>query len=641
MKKLLVITAILICVNLQAQTYDFVIDNLLYSVISTNPPKVCLKGHQDGTNATGELVIPESVSYEGITYSVTRIGEKAFKGCENLTGPLTIPGTIKEIEKGAFRGCSGFTGDLVIPNSVVRIGLVHDYSDTIGPYYGNGAFQNCSGFDGHLMLSDSLSYICPFCFQGCNHLIGDLIIPESVSTICEIAFLGCSGFNGCLILPDGLEAIGRECFEVCSGFTGDLIIPNSVTSIGMNAFAGSGFDGQLVLSERMTKITDGVFYECNFVGTLTIPNAVNEIQSGAFSGCGGFTYLHIGDSISRIHEDAFVENNIQSMSITAQTPPELWGGYPRLSREMPVYVPFLALDAYHNAPKWDEFTNIQPLQEWMGYIDGAEWYYEIENEDGSITYQHLQCAGDTIVGNQRPKIIVRSNTQYDKDVPTEVTHEYVYEENGIVYWWNKDLDEFTTLYNLNAETGDEWTIKVGYDSLVMHVDGVEDIEYEGQIFRLLHVSDPDDLFSGDIVCGIGHLTSFFPERLMRHAADYTVNGMRCYWVNGDLFFKIGDEDCDAVYQQYHDGIDENGLSTGSGTEEALVVYPNPANNTLFVETRLIASLPATTYHITNLLGQTLLQGNITVENQQIDISSLPAGMYFISMGGQTAKFVVR
>ena len=366
MKKIFVITAILICVNLQAQTYDFVMDNLLYSVISTNPPKVCLNGHQDGTNAIGELVIPESVSYEGITYSVTRIGEKAFKGCENLTGPLTIPGTIKEIEKGAFRGCSGFTGDLVIPNSVVRIGLEYDYSDTIGPYYGNGAFQNCSGFDGHLLLSDSLSYISPFCFQGCNHLIGDLIIPKSVSTIYGTAFLGCSGFDGRLILPDGLEKIGGECFEDCSGFTGDLIIPNSVTAIGMNAFAVSGFDGQLVLSERMTSITDFAFYGCNFVGALTIPNAVKVIGYGAFSYCGGFTSLHIGDSISRIYEDAFFENNIQSMSITALTPPELRGGQPHLSREMPVYVPFLALNAYHNAPRWDEFTNIQPLQECMG-----------------------------------------------------------------------------------------------------------------------------------------------------------------------------------------------------------------------------------------------------------------------------------
>ncbi len=280
--------------------------------------------------------------------------------------------------------------------------------------------------------------------------------------------------------------------------------------------------------------------------------------------------------------------------------------------------------------------------------NGSEWFYEILNDDGSITYQHLQCAGDTAVGNQRPKIIVRSNTQYDKDEHTEVTHEYVYEANGVVYWWNKDLEEFTTLYNLNAETGDEWTIKVGYDSLIMHVDGIDSVEYEDKTFRVLHVSDPDDLFGGDIVCGIGHLTSFFPERLMRHAADYTVNGMRCYWVNGNLFFKIGDEDCDAVYDKIHFGVEDDGPSTpstGSGTKGILVVYPNPSYDVLFVETQNFASLPDPTYRITNLAGQTLMTGILNVRLPQcdspttIDISSLPAGMYFISVGGQTVKFV--
>jgi GMP synthase (glutamine-hydrolysing) B subunit len=81
-----------------------------------------------------------------------------------------------------------------------------------------------------------------------------------------------------------------------------------------------------------------------------------------------------------------------------------------------------------------------------------------------------------------------------------------------------------------------------------------------------------------------------------------------------------------------------GSSTGSGT---FVVYPNPANNILFVETRLIASLPDQTYRIINLMGQTLLQGHISAETQQIDISTLPSGMYFINVGETTLKFVIR
>ena len=70
------------------------------------------------------------------------------------------------------------------------------------------------------------------------------------------------------------------------------------------------------------------------------------------------------------------------------------------------------------------------------------------------------------------------------------------------------------------------------------------------------------------------------------------------------------------------------------------IYPNPTNCVLFVETQCIASLPTQTYRITNITGQILLFDSLTSENQQIDISSLPNGMYFITLNGTTRKFVV-
>ena len=272
--------------------------------------------------------------------------------------------------------------------------------------------------------------------------------------------------------------------------------------------------------------------------------------------------------------------------------------------------------------------------------EGSEWYYEIQNDDGSITYQHLEYTADTTINNKRPKIIIRSNTQYDRDWQTEVTHEYILEENNKVYWWNKDLHEFTTLYDYNAEAGDEWEIKVGLESFTVHVDSTGIFEYEGTSSKVIHISDADNYFSGDIVVGYGHMTSFFPEKLMRRNGDFTVNGLRCYWVGDALLYHNGDEDCDAVYSEIH-GIDEDGPSTGSGT---FTVYPNPTSGVLTVSVRLPQCDSPTTgqneYQISNLMGQTLLQGRISSETHQIDIPTLPAGMYFISVGEQTVKFVV-
>ena len=71
----------------------------------------------------------------------------------------------------------------------------------------------------------------------------------------------------------------------------------------------------------------------------------------------------------------------------------------------------------------------------------------------------------------------------------------------------------------------------------------------------------------------------------------------------------------------------------------IMVYPNPTHGILFVETRFIAS-QTNTYRITNTMGQTLMIGQVTAETQQIDVSTLPQGMYFIAIDGVTQKFIV-
>ncbi|MBR5081925.1 MAG: T9SS type A sorting domain-containing protein, partial [Bacteroidales bacterium] len=91
------------------------------------------------------------------------------------------------------------------------------------------------------------------------------------------------------------------------------------------------------------------------------------------------------------------------------------------------------------------------------------------------------------------------------------------------------------------------------------------------------------------------------------------------------------------YSEVH-GIEEGGPSTGSGT---LAVYPNPTDGMLIVQTLRATSLHDDTYRITNLMGQTVLSGNITAETQQIDVLALPEGMYFITVGETTLKFVIR
>ena len=70
--------AIVASFAMRAMAWDFQSGNLLYTIISTEPPCVSLDGHIDGTEAQGELAIPEMVDYEGVSYTVTTIAPAAF-----------------------------------------------------------------------------------------------------------------------------------------------------------------------------------------------------------------------------------------------------------------------------------------------------------------------------------------------------------------------------------------------------------------------------------------------------------------------------------------------------------------------------------------------------------------------------------
>ena len=256
---------------------------------------------------------------------------------------------------------------------------------------------------------------------------------------------------------------------------------------------------------------------------------------------------------------------------------------------------------------------------------GTEWYYEIKYLNGDVTYQHLEYAADTAINSRRTKILVETNTMYDKN---GVTHEYIYEDGNRIYWWNKDLQEFTLLYDFGAGVGDEWVINVGMGEITVHVDDVQNVSYNGATYRMLSVSDPDSFFSGDILCGIGHLKSFFPQDFVPLGKDYEVDGLRCFWQNGELILNVGEEDCDAVYYEIH-GVDENNAAP-------FVVCPNPTDSHLFVITNTVK--PSSTYRIVNVLGQTLKTGAFLGE--PIDVSSLSNGFYFLKIDDSVIKFSV-
>ena len=163
---------------------EFTVGDLNYRV-NDDQVSVTVTGHVNGYDATGELIIPESVSYGGKNYAVTTIGETAFLYCFYLTN-LSIPNSVTTIEASAFAYCQGFTGDLVIPNSVTTVGY--------------GAFQVCPGFDGDLIIGSGVTEIGDFAFNSCDGMKGTLHIPSNVQSLGGNTFGYCA-FRGIVVDP--------------------------------------------------------------------------------------------------------------------------------------------------------------------------------------------------------------------------------------------------------------------------------------------------------------------------------------------------------------------------------------------------------------------------------------------------------
>ena len=113
-KMLLLLFMALLPLAMMAQTA--IVDGIKYKIYtSDNRAEV-----RSRNNYRGNLVIPETVDYDGNTYTVTGFQEEAFYECSNLTSVI-IPNSVTSIGKNAFYFCNNLTS-VTFGNSVATIG---------------------------------------------------------------------------------------------------------------------------------------------------------------------------------------------------------------------------------------------------------------------------------------------------------------------------------------------------------------------------------------------------------------------------------------------------------------------------------------------------------------------------------------
>ena len=233
-----------------------------------------------------QLVIPQTVFYEDVEYTVVSIADQAFDVLQNQSAKnlhltsVDFSGASVEIGKNAFRYCKDLT-EVIGADNITKI-----------PY---GAFSSCDKLERISKLS-SLTDIDTFAFMYCVSLEElDGLEWQSMTHIGQQAFANDTILK--LELTENtfknLTSIGGGAFSGCSGVTGKVVLPECITEIPESAFSGTGITD--VDFSDITSIGKQAFSNCEGITKLNISDSVTTIGEKAFQGCKNLVSVQIGD----------------------------------------------------------------------------------------------------------------------------------------------------------------------------------------------------------------------------------------------------------------------------------------------------------------------------------------------------------
>ncbi len=280
------------------------------------------------TYYTNTVTVPQSVTYNGVTYKVTSIGKGAFAVNRRLK-KVNLPESVVSIQENAFTSCDDLQS-IYIPKSV--------------KYIEYGAFYGCIGLNSVVVDKDNKNYDSR---NNCNGIIetetNELIfgnqntkIPNSVTRIGEWAFAGQSLLTT-VDIPNSVTSIGSWAFDE-SGLK-SMVMPNSIIALGTNVFMYCQALETLVFSESLEIISGFMLNQCHALKSITIPASVKVVEEYALAYC----------------------NNIQSITFLSTTPPTIYPGSFEAhyhNYAITIHVPEGCRDTYEDSTVGQPFTNI-------------------------------------------------------------------------------------------------------------------------------------------------------------------------------------------------------------------------------------------------------------------------------------------
>ena len=305
---------------------------------------------------TGNIVIPETITYEGVDYTVVATAANAFVDCRDLLS-VTLPASCVTIGRNCFKGCTSLKYS-PLPATVTSVGTgvfngctsleeVVIYPGWSKPV--SEEFANCPGLK-RLIISDgptalvmkvnafgadaaarsalnSIEYI----YMGRNvdasaytnaeqpfHNMGGLktlIIGGNTTTIQGTTFQGCTALTGVNFQNDNVTSIGSSAFASCTSLP-SINIPASVTEIAQSTFNGCRNLTSVTMGDNVTSIGITAFYNTGLT-SFTFPSALTSIGQSVFENSKLQGEIELPNGLTAIGTQAFAGTQLTGVSIPA------------------------------------------------------------------------------------------------------------------------------------------------------------------------------------------------------------------------------------------------------------------------------------------------------------------------------------
>ncbi|MBQ7690701.1 MAG: leucine-rich repeat protein [Muribaculaceae bacterium] len=281
---------------LAGSTQIFQSGTYFYNVVDAAGAKVEIQRPISGnkytkyTNISGTL--PEAVTYNGTTYTVVGVGERAMQEA-TLSSDLIIPDSYTYLADWAFREVSG--NSVTIGAGLVNLGLGTFSCNKLKEFkcsannplltvLTSGDDSNSAG----VLVSKDKTVLAFFpggkgtsSWWGGSQAISRYTVPSFITEIGDYAFQKHENLRN-ITFHNGMTRIGNYAFYECLELT-SISIPYGC-QLGKGSFGACEFNlTSVTLGGGQTEIPDYCFFDSDALRSITLPEGLESIGDYAFN----------------------------------------------------------------------------------------------------------------------------------------------------------------------------------------------------------------------------------------------------------------------------------------------------------------------------------------------------------------------